>query len=405
MPGAGDVRLLPHRAEHGDAAPVPGQGPGRVQPGPHGFGAGVVGVVDDGDAVGPFDDLQPAGRAPPGRVQPGGDLARVQPEHGRDGGGRHGVAHLVLADEVELDGGPAGGRHQLERGPPAPGRPHVLGPHRRLRRPAEAHDLSLRAARHAHDVRVVGVEQREPVRRQGRDQLALGLGDVGGPRSHALDVRAADVEHQPDQGRRDAGQVRQVALAARAHLQHQVAGAGVGPQHGERQPELVVERAVGGDRRRVPFEHLGQQVLGGGLAHRAGQADHDRADAAEHVPGQQAERDLDVLDHQRGHADGPGGEHGDRAGRDGDARVVVPVHPSAGRRGEEAAGDHLARVDRRRRRHQRPRIVHVVRGRADDLRDLLQRHGDHEPLLANARSMRRRSSSGYGTPLAAHALA
>lgn len=97
MPGAGGVRLLPHRTEHGDGTTGAGQGRHRPQPGPHGFGVGVVGVVDDGDAVRSFDDLQPARGAPPCGVQPIGDLGDAQAEYGGDGGGGQGVAHLVLA--------------------------------------------------------------------------------------------------------------------------------------------------------------------------------------------------------------------------------------------------------------------------------------------------------------------
>ena len=53
---------------------------------------------------------------------------------------------------------------------------------------------------------------------------------------------------------------------------------------------------------------------------------------------------CDVVDDDRGHADGPGGEHGDGAGVDRAGGVVVAVDALAGEGGEEAAGRHLAGV-------------------------------------------------------------
>ena len=86
-----------------------------------------------------------------------------------------------------------------------------------------------------------------PLGRQRLHELALGQRDVL-PAAELADVRAADVQHDADVGRRDAGEVGDVPDAAGAHLQDEVAGPGVGAQHGERQPDLVVERARAGRR-------------------------------------------------------------------------------------------------------------------------------------------------------------
>ena len=59
------------------------------------------------------------------------------------------------------------------------------------------------------------------------------------------------------------------------------------------------------------------------------------------VPGEGAERRLDVVDDDRGHADRAGGQYGRRAGLDGRCRVVVAVDALAGEGDEQAAGRHL----------------------------------------------------------------
>src|SRR5205085_166728 len=63
------------------------------------------------------------------------------------------------------------------------------------------------------------------------------------------------------------------------------------PQRGQRQADLVVERALRGDRRAGVGEQHGEQVLGAGLARGPGDADDDQLGQGVHdVPGQGRER-------------------------------------------------------------------------------------------------------------------
>ena len=80
----------------------------------------------------------------------------------------------------------------------------------------------------------------------------------------------ADVEDDAHLGRGDLAQVGDVPDAAGAHLGHQEPGVGLESGHRERQPDLVVEVAVRRDGRTGRLQDLSQQVLGRGLALRAG---------------------------------------------------------------------------------------------------------------------------------------
>ena len=117
-------------------------------------------------------------------------LAGGQPGVERDGGRGQRVADLVRADQAQRDVGaapvaraPAGTRRApvVERARPRPARRRRRGAERD--HPARA----VRAAIAAHQ-RVVGVEHRDPVRRQRLDQLALGL-----RRSRSRDAELAEV--------------------------------------------------------------------------------------------------------------------------------------------------------------------------------------------------------------------
>ena len=134
------------------------------------------------------------------------------------------------------------------------------------------------AARHGGDQVVVGVEHGRAVGRQRLDDLALGLRDRLA-RAELADVGGADVEHGGDLRRRDLAQVGDVPDPPGAHLDHEVAGLGVGGQHGQWDAELVVVVAAVATVGPAPAEHLGQVVLGAGLALRAGQGEDGRVAA------------------------------------------------------------------------------------------------------------------------------
>ena len=93
----------------------PGQ---RGQGGAHRLGVGVVGVVDDGDAVGAPGDLHAPAAARAGGRQRRGDVGRRHARRERGAGRRQRVGHLVLAHDLQ--------RHRVllaagDEGEPRPG--------------------------------------------------------------------------------------------------------------------------------------------------------------------------------------------------------------------------------------------------------------------------------------------
>ena len=214
--------------------------------------------------------------------------------------------------------------------------------------------MGLRADRHHRDQRVVGVEHGGTVGRQRLDQLALGQGDLllG---AELPDVGPAHVEHQRDVGWGDRAQLGQVADSTRAHLQDQVARLPVGPQHRQRQAELVVE---GPGRRHGGAgvgQHARQHVLGRGLALGAGDRDDPEPDALltqslEHDARQLLQRDPGVVDHHGGCTGRSRAEDSSGAALDRRHRVVVPVDVLAREGDEESARLRRPAVEERRSR-------------------------------------------------------
>ena len=69
--------------------------------GAHRVGVGVVGVVDEGDAVGALDDLHPPAADRARGLQCGTDRLEGHAELGGDGDHRQGVADVVAPDQPE----------------------------------------------------------------------------------------------------------------------------------------------------------------------------------------------------------------------------------------------------------------------------------------------------------------
>ena len=115
--------------------------------------------------------------------------------------------------------------------------------------------------------------------RQPGDQLGLGRGDrLDG--AEQLEVHRPDADDHADVGLGDRGQLGDLAGAAHRHLEHQHLGARRRAEDLQRQADLGVEVRARGDRAAVRREQREQQVLGRGLAGRAGDADHRRAELA-----------------------------------------------------------------------------------------------------------------------------
>ena len=134
-----------------------------------------------------------------------------------------------------------------------------------------------------------------------------------------------DLEHDADVRPGDRDEARDLARAAGAHLDHEVAGVVIDAQHRDRGADLVVERVARGDRLRLGAKDGAQQVLGGGLAVRPGDPDTRSRPAGAH-PG-----------------DDLAGE-GRRAPR---ARRRRPAGPRRRRARSRDDHEHRARLDRR----------------------------------------------------------
>ena len=163
---------LEHLAEHRDRAPVPpGQDGQRLERGAHRVRVGVVGVVDDGDAVGPVDHVHAVRAEGVRGAEPGGHLVEVEPDGERRGGRAERVVHVVLADEPQRrprrSARSSPRPHERERRAPGAVEAHVADADRRLRGGAERHDVAGRERRHRGHARVVGVEHGDAVRRPG----------------------------------------------------------------------------------------------------------------------------------------------------------------------------------------------------------------------------------------------
>ena len=123
----------------------------------------------------------------------------------------------------------------------------------------------------------------------------------------------------PIVGRRDPGEVARCGRCRGRPSRRRGTGSSASTrQHGERQPISLLNEPAGATVGAGAAEHLGEQVLGAGLAGRAGDADDGAA------PGSRSTTRAGERGRARvwtssttthGHAlDGPGDQHGDRAG-------------------------------------------------------------------------------------------
>ncbi len=364
MHGAGLVALLGHPAQHRPCAPgAPAERGECRQRGAHRLGVGVVGVVDDRDAVRPSVTSIRHFEAGTAALRAAATPSGVPPSSSATAAAASALPTWCSPTSRSATGARPAGATSVKRARPPSRRTSSARTWASC--PPEGHDARGGARRHRGDERVVGVQHRDPVRGQRLDQLALGLRDRA-DRAELAQVRAPDVEHHPDPRRRDRGEPRDVPGAAGGELQHEVAGAGVGAQRRPGQAELVVERPGRRDGGPERGEHRGEQVLGGGLAGAAGDPDdRGRRQRPHCVPGERGERGEDggacpvvvalvqvgagLAGHRRrdhgGRVDLAPGEHARGPGGHRRRRVGVPVDPLARQRDEQAAGRDRARVE------------------------------------------------------------
>ncbi len=185
-----------------------------------------------------------------------------------------------------------------------------------------------------------------------------------------------------------------VADASGAHLEGQEARVGGGTQHGEWDADLVVLVALRPDRPSRRREHLGEEVLGAGLALRAGEGDHGRGQGVEDVAREPPRARTGSSTTTVGAPVGRPAEHAGGARGEGAGDEVVPVDVLADDGDEQPARDGRPGVDEGRCRDDGAGGV-VVHLSPDDGRDLGQAQGDHRRSSARATS---RSSNGSTSP-------
>ena len=233
----------------------------RLERGPHRLGVGVVGVVDDGDAVGPLGDLHApaADRARPRRAASATcATSSVDPAPSTAAATASALATWCSPRSCRRDVGAPCGATQRERRPA-----------RRRRARTSSARTSASGAVPKVDDRARSVRGRACRARSGSsalsttsvagrlDQLALGLGDALAA-AELAEVGAADVEHDGDvragdarRGRRCGRRRGRSTPATAKRVVRRPA------QRRQRQAELVVERAlrarsVGAEAGRAP---------------------------------------------------------------------------------------------------------------------------------------------------------
>jgi hypothetical protein len=173
-------------------------------------------------------------------------------------------------------------------------RAHVRGS-----RAAVRDDPRLSVAGHAGHPRVVGVEHGHAVGRQRAHETGLLLAHAV-ERAEELGVHRGDGRHDRHRRLRQRGQRGDLTAGVGADLQHRGLVLGAQAQQRQRQPPLVVERALRLEHVPARGHHAGGQLLGRRLAVAAGHGDHRDGEARAVERGQPAQRLRGVLDeHQR----------------------------------------------------------------------------------------------------------
>jgi len=205
-------------------------------------------------------------------------------------------------------------------------------------------------ARHARHARIVGVEHRAAVRREGAHQRRF-LGAHAVERAEELGVRVRDRRDDRDGGPRERGQRGDLARMRAAELENDRLVFGRETQERQRKPPLVVEAAAGLQHVPASAQHARDELLGRRLAVRPGHRDDRNGEPRSVERRQHAEGARGVLDEderyvgrhvvvERVHHQARG------AARRGLGEERVPVEPVTADSEEGLADAERAGVDR-----------------------------------------------------------
>ena len=134
--------------------------------------------------------------------------------------------------------------------------------------------------------------------RKRRDRLRIRLGDML-DRAEELEMLGTDVRNDDDVRARDLAERGDLAEAAHPHLRHEHPGLRLEPADGERQADLVVEAALGEDRRNVWRTERSQDVLRRRLPRRADDGDDIRVALRAHERCERGERRFLIVGYER----------------------------------------------------------------------------------------------------------
>ena len=131
-------------------------------------------------------------------------------------------------------------------------------------------------------------------RRQVADQLGLRRRDSL-DRAQQLEVDGPDVDDHADVRLGDRDQLGDLADAAHGHLEHERLGSRLGLEERHRQADLRVQVLAVGVRCQVRAQQRREDVLRGGLAGGAGDADRGACELAAPLPRQALQRSQRIV--------------------------------------------------------------------------------------------------------------
>ncbi len=230
-----------HIADHHDAAPRHhGQ---HIHRGLHRIGIGVVGIVKDEGAVLPLLLLQAAFNAgiTGKRCGDGGEWHPGCQPHGR---GRQRVPGVVQAGNMQGHADAALRSAQIQQAAQRTGLYRGTDIRRRIEAETQMHD-TLRHVTPDRETGVIQIKHGNAIRRQSFEDFTLGAGNCL-HRAKPLQMGTLGVVHNRHGGRGDACEIGNLAGVIHAHLDHCGAMRGTQTQQGQRQADVVVEIALGG---------------------------------------------------------------------------------------------------------------------------------------------------------------